>query len=191
MEEVIAPVNNQIDTDGIPHRDMWAISDFVDKIEDIIRFQERVDKPTDVHSIWEIIVDEVRHYVDVSVSSLFLVDPDTNGFEPVATEPDHASAPCHQEFESQVECGTFSWVVDRKQPSVIPSLVMDKEQSLILIPLVASNRTIGMILLLSPITNNSVTWETLKILRILGKQCSFVMCNALLYKQLSQIGSIF
>ncbi|MFZ7125425.1 MAG: GAF domain-containing sensor histidine kinase [Desulfobacterales bacterium] len=163
-----------------------AMAELVDKIEHLIRFQEKIDKPGDLMPIWQVFVEEVRHHLEVSVTGLVLVDPDSREFRLSQCFPEHQFAGCRQELDAQIECRTFAWVIGRKRPSVIPSLVLNPGQTLVLMPLAAGGRTLGVVMLLTPLKDHSVTREKLKVLTILGKQCALAMDNARLYADLQQ-----
>lgn len=185
VEITASPKNHNNRLDAL-ERDHRAMAELVDKIEHLIRFQERIDKPMDVDRTWQVFTEEIRHHLEVAFSGLLLVDPDTHEFRLFRVSPEDRFSLCQQEVESQIECNTFAWVINRQQPSVIPSLVLNRKQTLILIPLVAGSRTLGVILLLSPMKDHTVTREKLKILTILGKQCALVIDNARLYSHLQK-----
>jgi diguanylate cyclase (GGDEF)-like protein len=53
-----------------------------------------------------------------------------------------------------------------------------------MLPLSTVKRTLGVVLILTPIQESFITQENIKLLTILSKECSLVMENTLLYKRL-------
>ena len=163
-----------------------AILEFVEKVENLSLFQERIEKPSRIPQIWNAFREEIEHQITPAAMALFMVDQETHSFELSQWVPPACEAICRREIDAQIECGTFAWIVNRRQPAVIPSLVFGSPHSLVMLPLATHSRTLGVAMIVTKIEEKSVTHERLRLLGILSKQCALVMENTLLYDQLKQ-----
>jgi diguanylate cyclase (GGDEF)-like protein len=161
-----------------------ALLELIEKIERLGQFQDRIDFPSTVREIWTTFLADVRNLIDVEVCALFLVEETTNEFVLKYSEPAGKANLCQREIDLQIECGIFSWIINRRQPALIPGLAFDKEKSIVMLPLSTVKRSLGVVMILTPIQESSITHENLKLLTILTKECSLVMENTLLYERL-------
>ena len=161
-----------------------ALLELIENIERLGQFQERIDFPSSIHQIWNAFLADVRNLIEVEVCALFLVDEETNEFASKYVVPENKAKLCRQEIDLQIECGIFSWIINRRQPALIPALAFEKEKSIVMLPLSTVKRTLGVVLILTPIQESFITQENIKLLTILSKECSLVMENTLLYKRL-------
>jgi diguanylate cyclase (GGDEF)-like protein len=113
-----------------------------------------------------------------------MVDENTSEFVLKFTVPENKARLCRKEIDLQIECGIFSWIINRRQPALIPGLAFEKEKSVVMLPLSTVKRTLGVVLILTPIQESFITHEKMKLLTILTKECSLVMENAMLYARL-------
>ena len=161
-----------------------AVLEFIDKMEHLGQFQDRLDITCDVERIWDVLSREVTLVAAAEVTALFMVDDATHQFVLKGVSPDGQEAMCRKEIDQQVECGTFSWIINRRQPSIIPSLAFKENRTIIMLPLATARKTLGSLMLLTPIKDSAITQETLKLLGMLARQCALVMENSLLYDSL-------
>jgi len=161
-----------------------AMHAFVEKVEDLSLFQERIEKPSRIPQVWEAFRDEIERQITSTAIALFLVDQKTLGFELQHWTPPDCKNMCRREIDAQIECGTFAWIVNRRQPAVIPSLAFRGPRTLAMLPLATHSRTLGVAMIVTTIEEKAVTLERLRLLGILSKQCALVMENTLLYDQL-------
>ena len=161
-----------------------ALLELIDKIERLSQFQDRIDFPSSIKDIWNAFLADVRNLIEIEVCALFLVDDNTNEFVLKYTVPEDTAKLCRKEIELQIECGIFSWIINRRQPALIPGLAFEKEKSIVMLPLSTVKRTLGVVLILTPIQESFITHEKMKLLTILTKECSLVMENTLLYARL-------
>ena len=161
-----------------------ALLELIEKIERLGQFQDRIDFPSSIREIWTAFLTDIRNLIDVEVCALFLVDDMTNEFILKYSEPASKAKQCQREIDLQIECGIFSWIINRRQPALIPGLAFDKEKSIFMLPLSTVKRSLGIVLILTPIQESSITHENMKLLTILTKECSLVMENTLLYERL-------
>jgi len=163
-----------------------AILEFIDEMEALSQFQDKIDMPSDIEEIWKAFLDHIENLIKIEVCALFLADQDTHEFLLRGVSPDDKGPICQKELDFQIECGMFSWIINRRQPAVIPSLVFKNRKTIIMLPLSTIKKTLGVILVLTTIEESSITQENVKLLSMLAKQCSLVMENTLLYKDLSK-----
>ncbi|MBT8365528.1 MAG: sensor domain-containing diguanylate cyclase [Deltaproteobacteria bacterium] len=161
-----------------------ALLELIEQIERLGQFQERIDFPSSIRQIWDAFLADIRNLLEIEVCALFLVDETSQEFTLKYAVPENRAKLCRQEIDLQIECGIFSWIINRRQPALIPGLAFDKEKSIVMMPLSTVKRTLGVVLLLTPIEESFITHENMKLLTILTKECSLVMENTLLYGRL-------
>jgi diguanylate cyclase (GGDEF)-like protein len=163
-----------------------ALLELIDKIEHLGQFQDRIDFPTSIGQIWEVFLDDVRNLIEIEVCALFVVDDDSHEFVLEYVYPDDKKAICKKEIEYQIECGIFSWIINRRQPALIPALAFENEKSIVMLPLSTIKRTLGAVMVKTPIKESAMTQENIKLLTMLAKQYSLVLENTLLYDRLKK-----
>ena len=163
-----------------------AILAFVEKVENLSLFQDRIEKPSRIPQVWEAFREEIERQITSTAIALFLVDQKTYGFELRHWTPQECDRMCRREIDAQIECGTFAWIINRRLPAVIPSLTSKGPQTLVMLPIATHARTIGVAMIATLIEEKTVTHERLRLLGILAKQCALVMENTLLYEQVKK-----
>lgn len=163
-----------------------AVLEFTDKMEQLSQFQDKIDIPSNISQIWRVFLNDIRNSIKVEVCGLFLVDEYTHEFVLKNSSPEDRGTICQNEMDKQIECGMFSWIINRRQPALIPSLVYKGKKTIIMLPLSTVKKTLGVVLVLTPIEESSITQESLKLLTMLAKQCSLVMENTLLFENLTE-----
>ena len=161
-----------------------ALLELIENIERLGQFQDRLDFPSTVNQIWKAFLVDVQNLIEIEVCALFLVDEKTNEFTLKYSVPEDEAKRCKKEIDLQIECGIFSWIVNRRQPALIPGLAFEKDKSIVMLPLSTVKRTLGVVMILTPIQESFITHENMKLLTMLTKECSLVMENTLLYERL-------
>jgi diguanylate cyclase (GGDEF)-like protein len=161
-----------------------ALLELIDKIERLGQFQDRIDFPATIGQIWEVFLDDVRDLIEIEVCALFLVDDDSYEFILEYVYPEDNKAICKKEVDYQIECGIFSWIINRRQPALIPALASANNKSIVMLPLSTIKRTLGVVMVKTPIKESFITHENMKLLTMLAKQYSLVLENTLLYGRL-------
>ena len=161
-----------------------ALLELIENIERLGQFQDRLDFPSSVDQIWKAFLIDVQNLIDIEVCALFLVDEKTNEFSLKYAVPENKVKLCKKEIDLQIECCIFSWIVNRRQPALIPGLAFEKTKSIVMLPLSTVKRTLGVVMILTPIQESFITQENMKLLTMLTKECSLVMENTLLYERL-------
>ena len=161
-----------------------ALIELIEKIERLGQFQDRIDFPSSVNQIWGAFLADVRNLIEVEVSALFLVDESTNEFSLKYAAPENKAKHCRKEIDLQIESGIFSWIINRRQPALIPALNFADEKSIVMLPLSTVKRTLGAVMILTPIQESFITHENLKLLTVLTKEFSLVMENTRLVERL-------
>jgi diguanylate cyclase (GGDEF)-like protein len=161
-----------------------ALLELIENIERLGQFQDRLDFPSSVNQIWKAFLVDVQNLIEIEVCALFLVDEKTNEFTFKYSVPEDEAKRCKKEIDLQIECGIFSWIINRRQPALIPGLAFEKEKSIVMLPLSTVKRTLGVVMILTPIQESFITHENMKLLTMLTKECSLVMENTLLYERL-------
>ena len=163
-----------------------ALLAFIEKMERLNQFQDKIDTPSNIGQIWGVFLAEFKNLIAVDVCALFLVDEDTHEFVLNEVSPGDQGPVCQREVGLQIDCGMFSWIINRRQPALIPSLVFKGDKTIVMLPLATNRRTLGVVLIVTQIKESAITQEDLKLVTILLKQCSLVMENTLLYEHLKK-----
>ena len=168
----------------LSRKEYQDILDFVDKMENFIQFQDRIDLPTNIRQIWKTFLDDLRQVIKIEACALFVVEEDTNEFVLKCVIPSEKRKICKKELTSHIESGMFFPIINRRQAAIAPSLEFNNKESIIMLPLVTARKTIGVIIIKSSIDESSITRENLQLLNMLGKQCSLIVENTILYEHL-------
>jgi len=161
-----------------------ALLELIDNIERLGQFQDRIDFPSNIRQIWKAFLTDVQNLIEIDVCALFLVEERSHEFLLKHVVPEDKEKLCRKEIELQIECGIFSWIINRRQPALVPALAFENVKSVVMLPLSTVKRTLGVVLILTPVQESFITHENLKLLTILTKECSLVMENTLLYERL-------
>ena len=62
------------------NKEQTALLEFIEKMEQMSKFQEKMDTPADINQIWEAFLEEVENSIEVDVCALFIVDEKTQEF---------------------------------------------------------------------------------------------------------------
>jgi diguanylate cyclase (GGDEF)-like protein len=161
-----------------------ALIELAEKIEQLAQFQDTIEFPASISRIWEAFLRDARKLIEVESAALFTVDENTQEFVLAHAAPESLQAEFQKEIDAQIEVGTFPVILKRRQPSFTPSLVFRHERSMVMLPLATVKRTLGMVMVLTPFQESLVTQENMRLLSVLGRQCSLVMENSILYEKL-------
>ena len=161
-----------------------ALLELIEKIERLGQFQDRIDFPSSVNQIWTTFLADAQNLIEIETCALFLVNESNNEFILKFAVPQDKAKHCRKEIDLQIECGIFSWIINRRQPALIPALAFDKEKSIVMLPLSTVKRTLGVVMILTPIQEGFITHENMKLLTILTKEFSLVIENTRLVERL-------
>lgn len=163
-----------------------ALIEFIDKMEELGQFQDKIDISSTIGQIWGGFLSEIRKHIIIDVCALFLVDEESYEFKLNKAYPEEKKDICQKEVEYQIEGGMFSWIINRRKPAIIPSFVFKDQKTIIMLPLSTMKRTIGVVMVLTPLEESAITQENLRLMTMLAKQCSLVMENSILYNNLRE-----
>ena len=163
-----------------------ALLEFIGKVEQLSQFQDKISALFDIDQIWGAFLAEIRNLIAVDVCALFLVDEDTREFMLNDVFPLDKGPACQRELDMQIDCGMFSWIINRRQPALIPSLLFKGDKTIVMLPLATNRRTLGVVLVVTPLKKSAITQEDFKLVTSLIKQCSLVMENTILYDHLKK-----
>ncbi len=161
-----------------------ALLEFIEKMEHLGRFQDKVDALSGIDRIWRVFLEYIHQWITVEVCALFMADQETREFVFTYASPRDRGAECEKEARLQIECGMFSWVINRRKPAIVPSKVLKDNPTIIMAPLTTIRGVLGVVMAVTPIEEESITRENLKLLAMLARECSLVMENTLLYESL-------
>lgn len=160
-----------------------AILEFIDQIEEISQLQDKIEITANINQIWHIFFHELQNSIIMEGCALFMVDDQSHEFVLKSASPQSMGLVCQNEIEHQIECGMFSWIIQRRKPALLPALAV-KNKTIIMLPLVTAKQTLGVVIIITAIEESAITQENMKLFAMLAKQCSLVMENSLLYDRL-------
>ena len=163
-----------------------AILQFIDQMEEISQLQDKLDVTANINQIWNVFFTEIRNSIKMDGCSLFMVNQQTHEFVLQSASPETMATLFQKEIEHQIECGMFSWIIQRRKPALLPALVFKNNKTIIMLPLVTAKYTMGVIIIVTDVEESAITQENVKLLTMLAKQCSLVMENSLLYDRLKK-----
>ncbi|MBI5590618.1 MAG: hypothetical protein HY881_09065 [Deltaproteobacteria bacterium] len=161
-----------------------AILEFIDQMDEISQLQDKIDITANINQIWAVFLHEIQNLIKMEGCALFMVDDQNHEFVLKSASPLSMGSVCRNEIEHQIECGMFSWIINRRKPALLPALVLKNKKTIIMLPLVTAKHTLGVVLIITAIEESAITQENMKHLGMLAKQCSLVMENSLLYDRL-------
>lgn len=161
-----------------------ALLELIDKIEQLAQFQDKIEIPAGIQRIWDAFQKDARNLIEIESCALFMVDETTQEFVLTHAVPEGRTAAFQKEIDAQIEIGIFSVILKRRQPSITPTLGFSHELSVVMLPLATAKRTLGMVMILTPLKESLVTQESMRLLPVLARQCSLVMENSILYEKL-------
>jgi len=161
-----------------------VLIELAEKIEQLAQFQDTIEIPAGIQRIWEAFLRDARNLVEVDSGALFMVDEATQEFVLTHAAPEDRAAAFQKEIDAQIEIGIFPVILKRRQPSITPALGFNHELSVVMLPLATVKRTLGMVMVLTPLQESRVTQENMRLLSVLARQCSLVMENSILYEKL-------
>jgi diguanylate cyclase (GGDEF)-like protein len=176
-------ISERIESD-IMNMNPTALIELAEKIEQLAQFQDKIEFPASIAGIWEAFLRDARILIEIESCALFTVDENTQEFVLAHATPESLKAAFQKEIDAQIEVGTFSVILKRRQPSFTPSLEFRHDLSVVMLPLATVKRTLGMVMVLTPFQESLVTQENMRLLSVLARQCSLVMENSILYEKL-------
>ena len=162
----------------------YAILDFIDQMEQLTQLQNKIDITSNITEIWGVFLEYIPNLIDVETCALFLVDENSHEFVLKKVSPKEDAVVCQREIDFQIECGTFSWIINRGQPAVVLPMALKEKNTVIILPLCTVKKTLGVIMIATSIEQSSITQENIRLLTMLARQYALVIENALLYDNL-------
>ena len=141
-----------------------ALVELAEKIEQLAQFQDKIEFPAGIPRIFEAFLRDARYLIEIESCALFTVDESTQEFVLAQAAPESQKPAFQKELDAQIEVGTFSVILKRRQPSITPSLAFRKELSVVMLPLATVKRTLGMVMVLTPFQESMVTHENMRLL---------------------------
>jgi len=164
----------------------YAILDFIDQMEQLTQLQNKIDITSNITKIWGVFLEYIPNLIDVETCALFLVDENSHEFVLKKVSPEEDAVVCQKEIDFQIECGTFSWIINRGQPAVVLPMALKEKNTVIILPLCTVKKTLGVIIAATSIEQSSITQENIRLLTMLARQYALVIENVLLYDKLKK-----
>ena len=157
---------------------------FIEQMDQVGRFQNKLDITASISRIWELLLEEIQNLIETKICALFSVDQTSREFVLESVSPESQRSLCEKELEAQIESGMFALIINRRQPALIPSFTLKKNKKIIMLPVATVKRTLGAVMVFTPINESALRQDEMKLLAMLIRQSSIVMENRLLYEDL-------
>jgi signal transduction histidine kinase len=159
-----------------------AIQESVDRITRLAGFAQGLDRSVNIEDISALVFEEVRGILPQDVMLLALVNPDGQDFRPVAGEPADRMAGLHRELDAQCASGMFAWAIGLRRPTVVPTANLGG--NLVLVPLATARRTVGMLMVGTPLAVDAVEQQHLTLAAVVARQAAECIENIWLAEDL-------
>lgn len=152
-----------------------SVQDSLDRITRLSAFSEGLDHSAGLDDVSALLFEEVHAILPVDALLMDLVDREGREFHPAYTSPDPRAAEARAALEAQVASGVFGWVVGIRRPTTVP--LTSQADSLLLVPLVTSRQTVGMLTILTPLDSNGVEHRHITLLSVIARQAADYIDN--------------
>jgi signal transduction histidine kinase len=152
-----------------------AIQESLDRITRLSRFSEGLERSLNIADVGELLFEEVREILPCEVMLLALVDRANQAFQPVKVDPATATATAQLEMEAQIASGLFGWAVGLRRPTMVSAVRLGA--NLVLVPLATGRRTVGMLMVGTPLAADAVEQQHLTLAAVVARQAAEVIDN--------------
>ena len=152
-----------------------AIQESIDRITRLSSFSEGLDRSISAGEVADLLFEEVRGILPLENLLLALVDSTGQEFRPVKVDPAIISALAAQELAAQVASGMFGWAVGLRRPTTVAATHLGTH--LILVPLATARRTVGMLMVGTPLTAGAVEQQHLTLAAVVARQAAECIDN--------------
>jgi signal transduction histidine kinase len=152
-----------------------AIRESIDRITRLSSFSEGLDRSVSIGEVADLLFEEVRGILPLENLLLALVDSTGQEFRPVKVDPAGIAALAAQELAAQVASGMFGWAVGLRRPTTVAAAHLGTH--LILVPLATARRTVGMLMVGTPLTAGAVEQQHLTLAAVVARQAAECIDN--------------
>jgi len=117
----------------------------------------------------------VRGILPQEVMLLALLNAEGYEFRPVKTVPAELAGLASQELEAQIASGMFGWAIGLRRPTMVSGVHL--QSNLIMVPLATTRRTVGMLLVGTPLAADGVEQQHLTLVGVVARQAAECIDN--------------
>ncbi|HPC03637.1 MAG TPA: response regulator [Syntrophales bacterium] len=151
-------------------------------------FQTSINKLQDPSSILREASERIRRIVPFNGLAFYLVNENTQDFEPYFTEPGELLPLVRKTVDGFIESGIFSWVLNQRRSVVLPS--PDGKSRRVLHTLATCSRIRGMFIGLLPEEKSQIPDIHKSLLSIILLNCSNALESFELYHRIREIKTV-
>jgi len=151
-------------------------------------FQTSINKLQDPSSILREASERIRRIVPFDGLAFYLVNENTQDFEPYFTEPEEILPLVRKTVDGFIESGIFSWVLNQRRSVVLPS--PDGKSRRVLHTLATCSRIRGMFIGLLPEEKSQIPDIHKSLLSIILLNCSNALESFELYHRIQEIKTV-
>ncbi|MFH0926055.1 MAG: ATP-binding protein [bacterium] len=172
-------------------RERLDIREAFDELKTLQVLSEAISSAHDQRHIIDLLLFLTKNLIKYKSCAVFLLNEKTNQFEPIMMKD--ISAKLEVSIKQQIEEGIIDWVIKEAKPTIIPDIDADGigdddqggEYSFIVIPLIVSNKGVGVFNIYAYIDRKSFTQHHLDLLFLLSSQAAVAVENAKLYQTIN------
>jgi len=152
-----------------------AIQESMDRLTSLSSFSEGLDRSVTAADVAELLFEEVRGILPQEVMLLALLNAEGYEFRPVKTAPVELAGVASQELEAQIASGMFGWAIGLRRPTMVSGVHL--QSNLIMVPLTTTRRTVGMLLVGTPLAADGVEQQHLTLVGVVARQSAECIDN--------------
>ena len=152
-----------------------AIHDSLHRIGRLSAFSEGLDRSASLADVSDLLFEEIKGILPAKILMLALVEAAGREFRSYRVSPSEAAAVAEEELKAQVASGMFGWAVDLRRPTMVSAARMGA--NLILVPLATARRTVGMLMVATMLSAESVQQQHLTLAAVVSRQAAECIDN--------------
>ncbi len=147
-----------------------AIQDSLRRIVRLSEFSEGLDRSISVGDVVDLLFEEIRGILPTKALVMALVEPRGKEFCLYQVAPRTAEGRAREELHAQIASGVFGWTIGLRRPAVVEAAHLGA--SLVLVPLTTARRTVGMLMVATQFTPESVEQQQLTLAAVVARQAA-------------------
>ncbi|HSB67706.1 MAG TPA: ATP-binding protein [Candidatus Methylomirabilis sp.] len=159
-----------------------AIHESLHRISRLSAFSEGLDRSASLGDVSDLLFEEVKGILPAKILMLALVEATGHEFRPHRVAPPEAAAAAAEEMRAQMAAGMFGWAVNLRRPTMISAVCLGA--NLILVPLATTRRTVGMLMIATMLSAESVQQQHLTLVAVLARQAAECIDNLRLAEEI-------
>ncbi len=165
-----------------------AIQYFLDRLARLSAFSQGLEETTSIASVSDLLFEELQGIFSGAAFLIALLEEGGSGLRIARVQPPTSAGAAHRELEAQLASGVFAWTLRQRRPTMVPAAHL--EGRLVLMPLVTTRRTVGMLLVAITLPEGAVEQQHLTLATVVARQAAVCIDNLCLTEDLQRQNEI-